>query len=61
MELRNKRSAEKMTYFQVIGIAILIFLAGFLLWRGNANSNQATSAIMAQVYFDGEYWIGDGT
>ena len=60
MDLRRKLPAEKITYFQVIGIGILIFLAGFLLWRGNVNSNQATGAFMAQVYFDGEYRIGNG-
>jgi hypothetical protein len=31
-----------------------------LLWHGNANSMQATNALVAQIYFDGEYRIGDG-
>ena len=31
-----------------------------LLWHGNANSMQATPALVAQVYFDGEYRIADG-
>ena len=40
---------------------LLIFLAAIaMLWYSNANSVQAESALMAQVYFDGEYRVGDG-
>ena len=46
---------------QVIGIALVLLLAGLLLWHGNATSNQAMGAMMAQVRFQGEYRIGDGT
>ena len=42
------------------GILIVIILAIALLWHGNANSMQATPALMADVYFDGEYRIADG-
>ena len=45
----------------VIGILILLFGAVALLWSGRANSNQATSAMIAQIYFDGEYRIADGS
>ena len=45
---------------QVVGIILVLVLAGLLLWYGNANSSQATSAMMAQVRFRGEYRIGDG-
>ena len=45
---------------QAAGILLLILLAFTLLWFNHANSNQATSAIAAEVYFDGEYRIGDG-
>jgi signal transduction histidine kinase len=31
-----------------------------LLWHGHAASNQAIPALIAQVYFDGEYRIADG-
>jgi hypothetical protein len=36
------------------------FLALVLLWHGNANSMQAAPAMVAGVYFDGEYRIADG-
>ena len=45
---------------QVVGIILVLVLAGLLLWHGNATSNQAVSAMMAQVRFEGEYRIGDG-
>ena len=44
----------------VIGIVILLVCAAFLLYHGNANSTQASSALTADVYFGGEYRIGDG-
>ena len=40
---------------------LLLFLGAIsLLWSGKASSNQATSALVAKVYFDGEYRIADG-
>ena len=42
------------------GVLLLLLLAGILLWYGNANSMQAMPALVAQVYFDGEYRIADG-
>ena len=44
----------------VAGALLLLVVAVALLWHGNANSMQATPALVAQVYFDGEYRIGDG-
>ena len=44
----------------IVGIFAVLFLALVLLWYGNANSMQAKPALVAQVYFDGEYRIGDG-
>ena len=44
----------------VLGTLILLFGAVALLWSGKANSNQATSAMIAQIYFDGEYRITNG-
>ena len=45
---------------QVLGVLLVLLSAVVLLWRGNANSNQAEMAMVAQVYFDGEYRIADG-
>ena len=42
------------------GILFILLLAVLLLWYGNANSMQAMPALVAQVYFDGEYRIADG-
>lgn len=44
----------------VAGIFAVLFLAVMLLWHGNANSMQAMPAMVAQVYFEGEYRIADG-
>ena len=56
----RKRKSYIFKRFQVIGTALIIFLALALLWHGNATSNQALPALVAQVYFDGEYRIADG-
>ena len=45
---------------RTIGVFVVLFLAVMLLWHGNANSMQATPAMVAGVYFDGEYRIADG-
>ena len=50
----------KATTLAVVGVVLLLFSAVILLWHGNANSMQATPALVAQVYFDGEYRITDG-
>ena len=47
-------------HLQVIGTAFILLLALALLLYGNANSMQAMPALVAQVYFDGEYRIADG-
>ena len=44
----------------IVGIFAVLFLALVLLRHGNATSNQAMPAMVAQVYFDGEYRIADG-
>lgn len=48
------------TTLWIVGIFAVLFLALVLLWHGNATSNQAMPAMVAQVYFDGEYRIADG-
>jgi hypothetical protein len=50
----------KTTALEIAGIIVVLFLAISLLWHGNANSMQATPAMVAGVYFDGEYRIADG-
>ena len=49
-----------MTTLKIVGVILILFAAGALLWYGNATSNQAEPALVAQVYFDGEYRIADG-
>ena len=44
----------------IAGILVVLLLAVVLLWYGNANSMQASPALVAGVYFDGEYRIADG-
>ena len=59
-ESKNRSFLFKQSHLQVIGTIFIILLALVLLWRGNATSNQAMPALIAQVYFDGEYRIADG-
>ena len=48
------------TTLWIVGILVVLFFAVVLLWHGNANSVQAAPAMVAGVYFDGEYRIDDG-
>ena len=59
-DLKNKTHMLKKSYVQAACVFVLILLAVFLIWFNNSNSTQAQSAMMAQVYFDGEYRIADG-
>ena len=56
----TKFSFINKTTLWIVGIFVVLFLALVLLWHGNANSMQAMPAMVAQVYFDGEYRIADG-
>ena len=47
-------------HLQIAGALLLILLAACLLWFNNSRSLQAQPAMIAQVYFDGDYRIGDG-
>ena len=58
---QNRFNIFKHSYLQVIATVLLLLLAILLLFHGNATSNQAVLAMVAQVYFDGEYRIGDGS
>ena len=59
-KLKNRFSIFKLSHLQIIGIKLILMLGGLLLWHGNETSNQAVPALVAQVYFDGEYRIADG-
>ena len=60
--MRNKET--KSWFFNTITLTIagivLLFSAMALLWYGNAHSTQSVPAMVAGVYFDGEYRIADG-
>ena len=60
MTLIKEKLGQKKSLLAVIGIAILMLSAVVLIWFGRVNSNQAMNALVAQVYFDGEYRIADG-
>ena len=59
-DLNNRFNILKSSYFQFTGIAMLILLAVLLLWFNSSNSNQAISAMVAQVRFEGEYRVDGG-
>ena len=48
------------TALLMAGILVMIFSAVLLVWYGNRNNSQSIQATSAQVYFVGEYRIGDG-
>lgn len=47
-------------HLPILGALFVLLLALALLWYGNTNSMQAVPALVADVYFDGEYRIADG-
>ena len=55
-----KHQFFNITTLKIAGVISIFLLALLLLWYGNANSNQAELALVAQVYFDGEYRIANG-
>lgn len=55
-----KNMKAKVGLFKTVGALLIILCAVVLLWHGNVTSNQAITALVAQVYFDGEYRIADG-
>ena len=57
---KMKSHFGNITTIRIIGVLLILLAAVMLLWHGNATSNQATPAMVAQVYFDGEYRIADG-
>ena len=59
-EKANKSRFLNITKLIVVGVLSLLLSAVVLLWHGNKTSNQAVPALVAGVYFDGEYRIADG-
>ena len=57
---RIKFHLSDLTTLKIVGVVVIVLLAILLLWYGNATSKQAIPALVAQVYFDGEYRIADG-
>ena len=60
MQLSKNKLLKNQSFLAVIGIMLLLLSAVGLLLFGKANSNQASNALIAGVYFDGEYRITDG-
>ena len=58
--LKKKTHPLKASYVCLAGILLLLMLAAFLLWFANANSTQSVPATPIQIYFVGQYRIGDG-
>ena len=52
-KLKDRFYICKSLHLQAIGAICILLFALVLLWRGNATSNQAMPALVAQVYFDG--------
>ena len=59
-EHKNKLNIFSDSRFQLAGALFLILLSLLLLWANTSKSNQAISALVAQVRFEGEYRIGNG-
>ena len=57
--VKEKMHIRNGSHLQVAGVLLLALLAMSLLLFNKVNSNQAVSAIVAQVRFEGEYRIGD--
>ena len=60
----QKKEAEfkffNKTTLIIVGILLIFLSAIIMVWQGNKNSTQAEPAMLAQVYFKGDYRIGDG-
>ena len=61
MDKNNKMfGAFSRSHLQIACAVLLIVFAGALIWFSNRTSMQAMPAMVADVYFDGEYRIGEG-
>ena len=59
-EIKKRARKFNFSYLQAIGIVFILLFVVLLLWHGNATSMQSQPAMLAGVYFDGEYRIADG-
>ena len=59
-EIKKRARKFNFSYLQAIGIVFILLFVVLLLWHGNATSMQSEPAMLAGVYFDGEYRIADG-
>lgn len=59
-KLKDRLFLIKKTSLYAIAILLLILLAASMLLYNHVTSNQASDALLAKIYFDGEYRIGDG-
>ena len=59
-DFKNRFHIFNKISLQVVGTLLLLFAGIFLLWFNQVNSNQALSAMVAQIRFQGEYRIGEG-
>ena len=60
LNFKNKMQIFQKRYWPFVGTSLLILIAIALLWFNQRTSTQASPALIAQVYFDGEYRIEDG-
>ena len=60
MNFKDALKKIKRSHLLIAGALLLIVLAISLLWFNDSNSVQAESAMVADVYFAGEYRIADG-
>ena len=56
----NKFKKIEKSHLYILAAALIVLLAIVLLWFNVFTSVQAAPALVAQVYFDGEYRIADG-
>ena len=56
----NRTRFFNQSTLSLVGVLMILLSAAALLWHVNATSMQAMPALVAQVYFDGEYRIADG-
>ena len=60
-KMKNRVCKIPASCLQAAGIVLILLSVVLLLWHGNANSSQAMGVLMAQVRFEGEYRISDGS
>ena len=59
-KLKNMLRKLRKTHLFVAGALLLVLLAAFLLWFNDTNSMQSFSPVPIELYFEGEYRVGEG-